>query len=160
MAVRRILKFPDPALRAPTRSVGNPALHRDLPRLIADMTDTMYAANGAGLAAIQIGDLRKVFIIDATVAGGREGDPPHVFIDPGITELSPETDRLEEGCLSFPGVYRHVMRSRYITINATGIDGQRFDLTAAGFYAQALQHECDHLEGRLLIDVAERKALQ
>ena len=154
MALRRIVKFPDPILRQATVAVGDVAAHPDLAKLVADMTDTMYAANGAGLAAIQVGDHRRLFIIDAAIGGGAEGDPPRVFIDPQITWLSSETEATEEGCLSFPGIYLDVKRSLRATIQATGLDGARFEITAEGLYARALQHENDHLTGKLLVDFA------
>jgi peptide deformylase len=154
MALRRIIKFPDPILRQPTTAVGDVAAHADLKKLVADMTDTMYAANGAGLAAIQVGDTRRLFIVEASIAGGAEGDAPKVFIDPEITMLSPETEATEEGCLSFPGIYLDVKRSLRATIRATGLDGKLFEVTAEGLFARALQHENDHLTGKLLVDFA------
>ena len=154
MALRRILKFPDPVLRQATVAVGDVAAHKDLAKLVADMTDTMYASNGAGLAAIQVGDTRRLFIVDASIAGGAENDPPRVFIDPEISYLSPETEQTEEGCLSFPGIYLDVKRSLKATIKATGLDGKRFELSAEGLFARALQHENDHLTGKLLVDFA------
>ena len=90
MALRRILKFPDPVLRQPTVAVGDVAAHKDLAKLVADMTDTMYASNGAGLAAIQVGDTRRLFLVDASIAGGAENDPPRGFLDPAISHLAPQ----------------------------------------------------------------------
>src|SRR4051812_7491261 len=103
MAVRPILKYPSAVLRQPTVAVKE--VTPEIRKLIADMGDTMYAANGAGIAAIQVGALEKIYIIDAAVAGGREEDPPVVFINPEIVWLSDETLSADEGCLSFPGVF-------------------------------------------------------
>src|SRR5436190_1931250 len=109
MALRPILRFPDPVLRQPTVDVAS--FDDDLARLVEDMTETMYASNGAGLAAIQVGDPRRVFIVEGAVAGGDHNDPPIVFINPELEWLSDETETGEEGCLSFPGIYVPVKRS-------------------------------------------------
>src|SRR6185369_6871560 len=109
MALRRILKFPDPVLRQATQVV--PGVDDSLRALVRDMTDTMYAKNGAGLAAIQIGSMLRLFIVEPTVAGKGENDPPVVFINPTLEWLSEETETADEGCLSFPGVYVPVKRS-------------------------------------------------
>src|SRR5687767_11492755 len=98
MALRPIVRFPDPFLRQPTEDVK--VFDDELKRLVADMTETMYASNGAGLAAIQIGDPRRVFIVEGEVAGGDPNDPPMVFINPEIEWLSDETETTDEGCLS------------------------------------------------------------
>src|SRR5215468_2823931 len=103
MAVRPIVKFPDPRLRQETVPVAE--VTEEIKKLCADMADTMYAANGAGIAAIQVGAKERIFIVDAGVAGGREEDPPVVFINPEIVSVSDETIVADEGCLSFPGIY-------------------------------------------------------
>lgn len=150
MALREIVRFPDPRLRQPTRAVT--AFDEELKQLVADMTETMYAANGAGLAAIQVGDQRRIYIVEGHVAGGPEESPPVVFINPKIEELSPETETSDEGCLSFPTIYVPVKRALRARVRAQDVDGKEFVAEGVGLYARAMQHEGDHLENRLLID--------
>ena len=150
MAVRPIVKFPDPRLRQATVDVG--AVDARIRDLVKDMADTMYAANGAGIAAIQLGAPERIYLVDAAVAGGREEDPPVVFINPEITWLSDETETADEGCLSFPGVFVPIKRSLRARVKAVDLDGKVFEAEAEGLYARAMQHEGDHLTGRLLVD--------
>src|SRR3954465_4908375 len=103
MALRPIVKYPDNFLRQPTAAVE--AVDDATRKLVADMVETMYAKNGAGLAAIQVGSAKKIFIVEASVAGGDQNDHPVVFINPRIEWLSSENETSDEGCLSFPGVY-------------------------------------------------------
>jgi peptide deformylase len=112
----------------------------------------MFAANGAGLAAIQVGMPLRLFIVDGEVAGGAEGSGPRVFINPELVEISNEAQTGDEGCLSFPGIYVPVKRGMKARIRALDIEGQPFELEGAELLARALQHENDHLNGRLLID--------
>ena len=151
MAIRPILKFPDPGLRLPTHEVSQP-FDDDLRALVTDMIESMYAAAGAGLAAIQIGSQLRIFVVDGHVAGGAEDAPAVVFINPQITWLSDETDNGEEGCLSFPGVFVPVKRALRAKCRAQDLDGNVFELEGEGLLARAFQHEVDHLNGRLLID--------
>jgi peptide deformylase len=150
MAVRPIVKYPDPRLRQATVPVRE--VTTEVRQLVADMADTMYAANGAGIAAIQVGVPERIYLIDAYVAGGREEDPPLVFINPEITWLSDETITSDEGCLSFPGVFVPIKRSLRARVRAMGLDGEIFELESEGLCARAMQHEGDHLTGRLLVD--------
>src|SRR5262245_34431944 len=152
MAIREILKFPDPALRQPTRAVTTP-IDDDTRALVTDMIETMYAASGAGLAAIQIDSPLRIFVIDGHVAGGPEDAPAVVFINPELTFLSDQTDGGEEGCLSFPGVFVPVKRALRARCRAVDLDGKPFELEGEGLLARAFQHEIDHLNGRLLIDM-------
>jgi peptide deformylase len=103
MAVLPILRYPDPRLRQ--KSVDVISFDDDLRRLVTDMAETMYVAEGAGLAAIQVGAPLRLFIIDAGVAGREPTDPPLVFINPEILALSDEAQTGDEGCLSFPGIF-------------------------------------------------------
>jgi len=119
MALRAIVKYPDPRLRAPTEEVRE--FNAELRTLVADMAETMYASNGAGLAAIQVGVFKRLFIVEAAAAGGNENDPPIAFVNPVIEELSKEIDTGEEGCLSFPGVYLPVKRSARARVRAQDI---------------------------------------
>jgi peptide deformylase len=150
MALRPIVKYPDNFLRQPTSAVE--AVDDATRKLVADMVETMYAKNGAGLAAIQVGSDKRIFIVEASVAGGDENDHPIVFINPKIEWLSDENETSDEGCLSFPGIYVPIKRSLRARLRATGLDGQEFVAEGEGLYARAMQHENDHLENRLLID--------
>src|SRR5436190_19166403 len=123
MAIRPILKFPDPALRQPTREVA-PPIDDEVRTLVTDMIESMYAASGAGLAAIQIGSPLRIFVVDGHVAGGAEDAPARVFINPEITLLSEETDNGEEGCLSFPGVFVPIKRALRAKCRALDLDGK------------------------------------
>jgi peptide deformylase len=150
MALRRILKYPDPGLREPTAEVVE--IDDNLRHLVADMIETMYSKNGAGLAAIQVGANVKLFIVEASIAGGDPNDLPIVFINPKVEWLSDEIDSSEEGCLSFPGVYVPIKRSLKCRVRAVGLDGKEFVADGEGLYARAMQHENDHLINKLLID--------
>lgn len=150
MAVRPIVKYPDPRLRQETVPVA--AVTDEIRKLVADMADTMFAAHGAGLAAIQVGAPERIYIVDAAVAGGREEDPPVVFINPEIVWLSEETETADEGCLSFPDIFVPIKRARRARVRAMNLDGQIFEAEGEGLYARAMQHEGDHLNGKLMID--------
>jgi peptide deformylase len=150
MAIREIVRYPDPLLRQPTRDVT--VFDDELRSFVADMVETMYSANGAGLAAIQLGDPRRIFIVEGHAAGGAEDAPPIVFINPKIEWLSDETETSDEGCLSFPTIYVPVKRSLKARVRALGVDGSEFVAEGENLYARAMQHEKDHLDNRLLID--------
>ena len=150
MALRSILRFPDPKLRQRSEEVGEVA--DDLRQLVADMTETMAEANGAGLAAIQVGVPVRLFIVDGHVTGAGEDAPPKVFINPEIVEVSDEAQTGDEGCLSFPDIFVPVKRGMRARVRARDLDGNLFEAEGEGLYARALQHETDHLNGRLLID--------
>jgi peptide deformylase len=150
MAVLPILRFPDPKLRQKSAEVGDVDDH--VRQLVADMTETMAAANGAGLAAIQVGVPLRLFIVDGPVAGGAEGSPPKVFINPEILEISSESQTGDEGCLSFPDIFVPIKRGMRARVRARDLDGNVFESEGAELYARAIQHETDHLNGRLLID--------
>jgi peptide deformylase len=150
MSLRPILKFPESILREKTAEVTE--VTDETRALVADMVETMYSKNGAGLAAIQVGTPVKLFIVEASIAGGDENDHPVVFINPKIEWLSDETEVAEEGCLSFPGIYVPIKRSLKCRVRATGLDGKEFVAEGEGLYARAMQHEHDHLINKLLID--------
>jgi peptide deformylase len=150
MALRSILRFPDPQLRQ--RSVELDDFDDGMRQLVADMAETMVAAEGAGLAAIQVAAPVRLFIVDGHVAGGAEGSPPKVFINPEIVEISAEAQTGDEGCLSFPDIFVPVKRGLRARVRALDLDGNPFEAEGEGLYARALQHETDHLNGRLLID--------
>src|SRR5581483_654050 len=150
MAVRPIVRFPDSRLRQTSAEVK--AVDDEVRKLVADMADSMYAANGAGLAAIQIGAPLRIFIVDGQVAGGSEQDPPKVFINPEIVEISKESQTGDEGCLSFPNIFVPVKRVMRARVRAMDLEGNTFEAEGEELYARAMQHETDHLNGRLLID--------
>jgi peptide deformylase len=153
MAIRTILRFPDAKLRQPTRAVAAGPADAETRALVADMIETMYAAAGAGLAAIQVGSDLRIFVVDGAVAGGGEQAPALVFCNPELTMLSDEIDAGEEGCLSFPGVFVPVKRALRARCRALDLEGRPFEAEGEGLFARALQHEIDHLNGRLLIDM-------
>jgi peptide deformylase len=151
MAVLDVVKYPDPRLREETFAVAE--IDDDVRELVRDLTDTMYALNGAGIAAIQVGRLERIFIIDGRVAGGDDDSPPVVCINPEIVETGKGLAIAEEGCLSFPGVFVEVKRPRWVKIRATNVAGETFEIEGEGLLGRALQHEHDHLTGRLLVDM-------
>lgn len=150
MALRPILRYPDARLREKSRDIT--VFDDELRTLISDMAETMYDANGAGLAAIQVGAPLRMFIIEGGVAGDGETAPPRVFINPEIVELSEESQTGDEGCLSFPGIYVPVKRGMRVRVRALDVEGKPFEISGEALFARAMQHENDHLIGRLLID--------
>lgn len=151
MALRPILRYPDARLREKSQDVHTFG-GEDLRALVADMAETMFDANGAGLAAIQVGVPLRLFIIDGPVAGDAETAGPRVFINPELVEISDEAQTGDEGCLSFPGIYVPVKRGMRARVRALDLDGNPFEMAGEALFARALQHENDHLIGRLLID--------
>ncbi len=150
MAVLDVVKYPDPRLREPTHVVER--FDESLAQLVRDLTDTMFAQNGAGIAAIQVGRFERVFLIDGRVAG-RDDDVPVVLVNPEIIETGKGISISEEGCLSFPGVFVEVKRSRWVKVRAQDEHGNTFEIEGEGLLSRALQHEHDHLTGRLLVDM-------
>lgn len=150
MAVLDVVKYPDPRLREETRPVE--VFDDALATLVRDLTDTMFALEGAGIAAIQVGRLERVFLIDGRVAG-RDDDVPVAFVNPEIVETGKGVSIGEEGCLSFPGVFVEVKRPKWVKVRAQDVTGQWFEIEGDGLLGRALQHEHDHLTGRLLVDM-------
>ncbi len=150
MAVRDIVVWPDSRLREKSREIDE--ITDEIRTLYRDMTDTMYAQNGLGLAAIQIGVPLQMFVVEARLAGRDEKDGPLAFINPEIVETGDETERSEEGCLSFPEVYVPVDRPLQAKLRAMGIDGKTFEVDGEGLMARCMLHENDHLCGKLLVD--------
>ena len=147
MTLRPILLFPDPILRQKTEEVS--AFDSSLARLVAEMAATMYAAPGVGLAAPQIGDLRRVAVVDIDPTGPRS--ELHVLVNPRVVERSGvETDI--EGCLSIPGFTERIERPLVVRVAAQRLSGEAFEIATEGFFARVLCHEIDHLEGILFID--------
>lgn len=151
VTVRTILHYPDARLREESKPVT--AFDDALRALVADMAETMYSAEGAGLAAIQIGEPLRLFIVDRHVAGGAEDAPPVVFCNPEILSISEESQTGDEGCLSFPGIFVPVKRGMNARVRAFDVEGKSFEMDGSELFARALQHETDHLNGRLLVDL-------
>ena len=140
-----ILNYPDPRLHTVAKPIK--AVNADIQRLIADMSDTMYAAPGIGLAATQVDQHIQLIIIDTS----KEQNNLQVFINPKITAKNGEQD-YEEGCLSVPGIYETVTRAEYITVEALDANGKAFKLKAEGLLAVCIQHEMDHLLGKVFVE--------
>jgi peptide deformylase len=142
MAQLTILNYPDPRLHTVAKPVN-----AGIRRLVADMAETMYAAPGIGLAATQIDQHIQLIIIDTS----KEQNDLQVFINPKITAKSGEQD-YEEGCLSVPGIYETVTRAERITVEALDLQGKKFKLNAEGLLAVCVQHEMDHLLGKVFVE--------
>ncbi|MFT5139650.1 MAG: peptide deformylase [Lysobacterales bacterium] len=140
-----ILEYPDPRLRTKAKPVN--LFDAELGELIDEMLGTMYAANGIGLAATQVNQHIRLLVLD--VSEGR--DQPHVYINTEIISRDGE-QVCEEGCLSVPGIYANVSRSNQIRIRSQNRNGDVFEQDADGLHAVCLQHEMDHLEGKLFVD--------
>jgi len=145
MATLEILHFPDPRLR--TRAAPVALVDNQLRTLVDDMLETMYAAPGIGLAATQVNVHKRVVVIDLS----KEQNQPLVLINPEITDKQ-GVEEMEEGCLSVPGVYERVERADRIRVRALNREGQVFELDADGLLAVCIQHEIDHLDGKLFVD--------
>ena len=154
MAIREILTFPNPRLAIPSEDVAT--FDAGLKTLIEDMFETMYAAPGIGLAAPQIDVHQRIFVIDIDYERDEEtdaitGKKPRVFINPRIYNQAGE-QLYKEGCLSVPGIYEEVKRADMITVDYFDVDGKKHTEDFEGLMAVAIQHENDHLMGRLFID--------
>lgn len=153
MSVRKIVQYGTPSLREPSKEVHK--VSSKIKALIKDMLDTMYVNNGVGLAAPQIGENLRIFVID--VSTGDEPLNPIVFINPKIIKKSGAMCG-DEGCLSFPAAYTQVKRYKKVTVKALDRNGRPFMLEAEGdLLAKAIQHEYDHLDGILFIDHATNR---
>lgn len=150
MAVRPVVVWPDPRLRQP--SVPITAIDDDVRALYQDLCDSMYAEEGLGMAALQLGDPRRLFVVEPKLAGRAPTDPPVAFLNPEVVESSEEQQDSEEGCLSFPEIYVKVKRPMRTRVRAMGLDGQPFEVEGEGLFARCLLHEYDHLTGKLLVD--------
>ena len=148
MALRDILIIPDKRLRLKSESVK--AVDKGLRALIDDMFETMYAAPGIGLAAIQIGVPQRVVTMD--LAKKDEPKAPQVFINPEVVWASDEKATYEEGCLSIPEYYEEVERPASVRFRYMDLDGKTHEEEANGLFATCVQHEIDHLNGKLFID--------
>jgi peptide deformylase len=153
MAVLDIVTYPDPRLREATFDVKD--INADVRQLVRDLIDTMYSLSAAGIAAIQVGRLERIFIIDGKVADPSAGDDakPLVFINPQLAETGHGLTIAEEGCLSFPNVFVDIKRPRWAKMRAQDVEGNTFEVDGEGLFGRAIQHEHDHLTGRLMIDL-------
>ena len=148
MAIRPILIAPDPRLKAVSAPVEK--VDAEIRKLAEDMADSMYAAEGIGLAAVQIGVAKRVIVMDLDQKDGKKDW--RVFINPKITWASEEMATFEEGCLSVPEIWDDVERPARIKAEYLDLDGKKVEIEADGMLATCLQHEMDHLEGVLFID--------
>jgi peptide deformylase len=148
MAIRPIITAPDPRLKVISAKVER--VTDETRRLMDDMLETMYAAPGIGLAAVQIGEPQRIIVLD--IARRDEGKSPRYFVNPVVTWASEEKATYEEGCLSVPELYDDVERPAQCRVEYLDYDGNPQVLEADGLLATCLQHEIDHLEGVLFID--------
>ena len=149
MAKRPILLYPDPRLHTVATKVTR--VDDKIRQLIKDMSETMYAAPGVGLAATQIDVHLRIIVIDKSDTR----DQLRVFINPELIEFTGEAD-CEEGCLSVPGIYEKVTRAQHIRVRALNENGESFELAAEGLLSVCIQHEMDHLEGRVFVEKLSR----
>ena len=149
MALLKILHYPDPRLH----TVAKPVEHVDdeIRKLAADMAETMYAAPGVGLAATQVDRHIQMILVDVS----ETHDALKVFINPQIIQADGESVH-EEGCLSVPGIYEQVKRAKHIKVRALDLQGQHFELEADGLLAVCIQHEIDHLKGKVFVEYLSR----
>jgi len=145
MARLNVLHYPDSRLRKPALPVET--VDASIRNLVADMLETMYAAPGIGLAATQVNVQKRVVVMDLS----EDKNQPRVFINPTVLEREGESEH-EEGCLSVPGFYETVRRAERVRVSALDLDGEPFELEALGLLAVCIQHEIDHLDGKLFVD--------
>ena len=148
MPVRRVRTIPDPILYKKSLEVDT--FDRELRSLANDMFDTMYAEDGVGLAAVQIGILKRILVIDL-----REPDTKHIFVNPKLLKASEEKQQGEEGCLSVPGIAAFLERPRWVQVSYQNILGEEKKIEAENLMARALLHEMDHLDGKIYVDLLE-----
>lgn len=150
MALLPILRYPDPRLHKVAEPVA--VVDDRIRQLVSDMAETMYDAPGVGLAATQIDVHERVVVIDVS----EEGNELRVLINPEILWASEERQVYEEGCLSVPGIYDKVERAARIRVRALGRDGEPYELEADGLLAVCVQHEIDHLDGKVFVEYLSR----
>ncbi len=145
MALLHILHYPDPRLRVKAAPVDH--VDGEVRRLVDDMFETMYDAPGIGLAAPQVNVARRIIVLDVS----EKRDAPLALINPEILHRE-DSEKMEEGCLSVPGIYEMVERAARIRVRALDPDGRPMEMEAEGLQAVCIQHEIDHLDGRLFVD--------
>ena len=146
MAVLKILIFPDQRLRTVAKEVL--VIDDEIKALVSNLLETMYEGNGIGLSATQVNIHKRILVVDVT----DEKDSPLVLINPKIKVLNKEEKIYSEGCLSVPGFFEEVSRPSEINITALNIEGERFTIIATDLLAVAVQHEMDHLDGKIFVD--------
>ena len=146
MAVLKILIFPDQRLRTVAKEVL--VIDDEIKALVSNLLETMYEGNGIGLSATQVNIHKRILVVDVT----DEKDSPLVLINPKIKVLNKEEKIYSEGCLSVPGFFEEVSRPSEINITALNLEGERFTIMAADLLAVAVQHEMDHLDGKIFVD--------
>ena len=146
MSILQILEFPDPRLRKIAKPVT--VFDEELEHLIEDMLETMHEAEGIGLAATQVNVHKRLLVIDVS----ENRDAPQVFINPEFEIIENELAEYNEGCLSVPGFYETVSRPRAVKITAQDAKGEKIEQAAEGILATCIQHEIDHLDGKLFVD--------
>lgn len=146
MTILNILEFPDPKLRTKAQPVTE--FDASIKQLVADMFETMYAAPGVGLAATQVDVHQRIIVIDVS----EEQNQPLVFINPEVEVLDEVLHDYDEGCLSVPGFYETVTRPEHIRVVAQDAEGKSFEMQPEGLLAVCIQHEIDHLDGKLFVD--------
>lgn len=149
MALLKILQYPDERLHLAAEKVA--LFDEALKSLVADMKETMYAAPGVGLAATQVDVQKQVIVLDLS----ETKDNPMVLVNPEITAMSGKSD-VEEGCLSVPGIFENVNRAERITVTAQDETGKSFEVHADGLLAICIQHEIDHLKGKVFVEYLSR----
>jgi peptide deformylase len=146
MAILEILEYPDKRLRTIAKPVTE--VTDNIRKIVDDMFDTMYEAPGIGLAASQVNVHQRIVTMDLS----EDKSEPLVFINPEVTVLDGELESMQEGCLSVPGFYEDVTRIEHCLVKALDRNGKPFELEARGLLAVCIQHELDHLEGKLMVD--------
>ena len=147
MSVLKVLIFPDQRLRTVAKPVKT--VNEGIKKLVTDLQETMYKGKGIGLSATQVNIHKRIMVIDVSP----EKDSPLTLINPEIKIIEPEEKKIsEEGCLSVPGFYEEVERPSKIDVIALNEEGQKINIKAEGLLAVAIQHEMDHLEGRIFLD--------
>lgn len=146
MAILEILEFPDPRLRKIAAPVTE--FNDELKTLVANMTETMYEAEGIGLAATQVDVHLQIIVID--ISESRE--EPLVFINPRFEVIDSDLHEYREGCLSVPGYYEDIKRPKTVKVSAVDVEGNAFEIEPDGLLAVCIQHEMDHLKGKLFVD--------
>ena len=146
MAVLKVLIFPDQRLRTVAKEVLD--INEEVRTLSNDLLETMYEGNGIGLSATQVNIHKRILVVDVS----EEKDSPMIFINPSVEVLGQEEKIYGEGCLSVPGFFEDVSRPDKIKITALNLDGEEFSIEAEGLLAVAVQHEMDHLDGKIFVD--------
>mgnify|MGYP000205613388 CR=1 FL=1 len=150
MSILEILEYPDPRLRKIAKPVDK--IDNKIQKLLDDMFETMYDAPGIGLAATQVDVHLQIIVMDIS----EDKDEPLVFINPEITVLDGDAEKMQEGCLSVPGFYEDISRIEHVLIKALNKSGEPFEMETSGLLAVCIQHEMDHLDGKLFVDYLSR----